>query len=123
MSRGIKQGCPLLALLFILSTEILCRKIKENDEIEGITLLLISGPKTYKLAQYADDISLYLKNGEQVMNAIDEVVNFGQVSRLTLNLDKTEAIWIGSMSNSKIKILGIKWPHVIKYLGVLNGHM
>ena len=53
-------------------------------------------------------MSLYLKNGEQIMNAIDEVVNFGKVSGLTLNLDKTEAIWISSMSNSKIKIHGIK---------------
>ena len=56
------------------------------------------------------------------MNAIDEVVNFGQVSGLTLNLDKTEAIWIGSMPNSKIKIHGIKWSHVIKYLGVYLDH-
>ena len=121
ISRGIQQGCPLSPLIFILSTDILCRKIKQNNEIEGSTLQLYSGPKTYKLAQYADDMSLYLKNGEQVSNAIDEVTKFCLVSGLSLNLDKTEALWIGSMSlvsfPCKIKIYGIKWPPVIKYKG------
>ena len=59
ISRGGKQGCPLSALLFNIATEILCRKIKESESIEGITLPLKPESKTFKLSQYADDISLY----------------------------------------------------------------
>ena len=44
ISRGLKQGCPLSALLFLLSEEIVCSKIKQNNEIEGIALPLYSGP-------------------------------------------------------------------------------
>ena len=85
------------------------QKIKESESIESFTLPIIPESKTFKLSQYAEDISLYLKNGEQIANA-DVVIDFGRVSGLKLNINKTEGLWLGSLSNSIIKIQGIKWP-------------
>ena len=35
LSRGVKQGCPLLAYLFIMAIEMLAIKIRSNNNNEG----------------------------------------------------------------------------------------
>ena len=50
---GLKQGDPLSCDLFILTIEALGQKIRQEEDIEGITIL----PNvTKKQAQYADDL-------------------------------------------------------------------
>ena len=48
--------------------------------------------KKVKITQYADDASLMLKNGEQILNALDEGIEFGKVSGPKLNVNKTEGL-------------------------------
>ena len=36
MSRGIRQGCPISALLYIFVAEILALKINNNKDIQGL---------------------------------------------------------------------------------------
>ena len=36
MNQGIRQGCPISALLYIYVAEILSLKLKSNNEIKGI---------------------------------------------------------------------------------------
>ena len=38
ISRGVKQGCPLSALICILCTEILATSIRNDKNINGITI-------------------------------------------------------------------------------------
>ena len=52
IGRGNKQGCPLSSLTFLLIIEIISLKLKQDREIECIT---IEGVKKL-LAQYADDL-------------------------------------------------------------------
>ena len=35
-TRGIRQGCPLSALLFVISVEIMALRLRENKNINGI---------------------------------------------------------------------------------------
>ena len=58
MARGIRQGCAVSALLFILAVEFLAIEIREANDINGIKLF----KKTTKLTQYADDTTLTLEN-------------------------------------------------------------
>ena len=114
ISKGIRQGCPLSALLFIICTEILAMAIKVNEQIKGIPIPLDKETyKTVKLSQYADDMSLYLKDGEQFLNALDTIIDFGRVSGLVLNLEKTEGLWLGSLANCNERICGLKWRNII----------
>ena len=60
MQRGIRQGCPVSALLYILVSEILAIKIKENNNIQGFSLPNMLSE--IKSVQHADDLTMILKN-------------------------------------------------------------
>ena len=55
---GIRQGCPLSALLFLLAVEIMAINIRKNDSIHGVNI----GNKSYKITQLADDTTLFLQD-------------------------------------------------------------
>ena len=46
LSRGVKQGCPLSAHLFIMAIEMLAVKIRSNNIIKGLEIQVLL---------YADD--------------------------------------------------------------------
>ena len=95
--RGVRQGCPLSPLLFILGVEILAAKIKQNPLIKGISLPKRDYPiNTVTLTQYADDMTLFLGDDQSFIPVLGILGEFQHVSGLSLNKRKTEAMWIGS---------------------------
>ena len=66
LTRGIRQGCPISALLFLLLAEIIAINLRQNDNIEGIAINGI----TFKVKMLADDTSLMLKDMASVERAI-----------------------------------------------------
>jgi hypothetical protein len=58
IGSGVRQGCPLSALLFILCVEILAINIRNNQSIQGIK---VNG-KEFKITQLADDMTLFLND-------------------------------------------------------------
>ena len=52
MERGIRQGCPVSAILFIFIIEILATRIRSGIDIKGFT---VDGTGTVKIVQHADD--------------------------------------------------------------------
>ena len=92
MNRGIKQGCPLSALLFIIVVEILAIKIKQMNDIKGIKVKHQTQEREFKISQYADDGTLFLQDVTQIDKAINIVEQFGEVTGLKLNIEKTVVI-------------------------------
>ena len=60
LERGVRQGCPLSALLFILSVEALACRIRQNNEIKGFKYGTLA-VQAVKICQYVDDTILFLK--------------------------------------------------------------
>jgi retron-type reverse transcriptase len=58
LKSGTRQGCPLSPLLFNIVLEFLARAIRQEKEIKGIQI----GKETVKIALFADDMILYLKD-------------------------------------------------------------
>ena len=54
LSRSIRQGCPISALLFILVAEILAISIRTNKNIHGLQFNTKTN-RTYTIVQLADD--------------------------------------------------------------------
>ena len=85
--RGIRQGCPLSALLFLLAAEIVATVLRNTDSIKGITVNGIS----IKLCQLADDMTLFLSDDSSVCHALQIFEEFYRYAGLKLNKSKTEA--------------------------------
>ena len=119
IKRGVRQGDPLSSYLFILVVEILSINVRNDKNIRGVSC---QGTEI-KLVQYADDTTGIFKDVESANNFLQMVNTFSEISGLKLNVEKTEAIWLGSDKNRKEKPLGIKWPDKpIKLLGLYIGH-
>ena len=115
ISRGIRQGCPISALLFILVVEVMAKSIRKNDRIKGIQL----NDKTIKISQLADDMTLLVQDIESVKAVLGFLSDFSIYSGLKLNASKTEAVWLGRNVNKKDKPLGLHWNNdYFKCLGI-----
>lgn len=123
MNRGIRQGCPISALLFILVVEVMATKLRDATDLKGIRVNTKEGQKEIKLSQYADDTTLMLQDATQIPKAIRLITEFGNYAGLKLNIEKTEALLLDP--NKKLddyKHLKIKFSHgPIKCLGIYVG--
>ena len=108
---GIRQGCPLSALLFIIAVETLTNALKNNKNINGV----IIGNKEFKLTQLADDTTLFLKDINSLRQALNFLFMFQMASGLKLNYSKTEILQIGKQIVSKQKPFNLAWDKTKVY--------
>ena len=114
-SRGVRQGCPLSPYLFVLSTEVLSSKIRQEPTISGIKIF----GHEIKLSQFADDTNLFCADLISVENALKTVEDFGRSAGLKLNTNKSKAIWLGKCEKNKSHPLQLKWLHSpVRLLGI-----
>ena len=73
LQRGIRQGCPISALLFLLVVEILAIKIRENREIKGINVSTNTFSKEIKISQVADDTTIFVSDTTSITRVLNVV--------------------------------------------------
>jgi hypothetical protein len=121
MQRGIRQGCPISALLYLYIAEILSLKIKNNNMIEGFRAKNMN--KEVKNIQHADDMTLALKNIESLNQALNTINNFCIHAGSKINVSKTECILLGPLKDMFSEIRGITVSNrAVKCLGIYIGH-
>ena len=70
VTRGTAQGSPLSPILFALAIEPLALAIRQNPDIQGVTL----GSKQHKILLYADDCLVTLTKPSKSLAALTECI-------------------------------------------------
>ncbi|KAG1045508.1 hypothetical protein G6F43_011259 [Rhizopus delemar] len=129
--RGLRQGDPLLPLLFNLVLEPFLQHITQYNSFLGFPFAPLSSnippPPALKVLAYADDVCVFLSSPEDFVRVQYHLHIYGQVSNAKVNLSKTEAIFLnGYASPSWQQMLLqhqiVKWhdhtkPQPLRYLG------
>ncbi len=105
VQRGVRQGCPLSAYLFITTLEILANKIRNDTNIKGIQI----NNKQIKIILLADDITLILLDLDYIKNSSIILKKFSNCSGPKINVDKTKTKYIGSLMSCDHFPHGLCW--------------
>ena len=116
LRQGLKQGCPLAPLTFLIVSEILSLKIKQNRHIQGIAL---SQDHTFhRILQFADDTTFFFKNLIDFREILSKIKQFSCFSGLTLNHSKSKIMRLSSSTPALSNTHNIESVRKIKILGV-----
>lgn len=120
-SRGVRQGCPLSPLLYILTMEVLAVNIRKNPAIVGLDIP--SSPRLPVLSLYADDTSAVVSTDRAILAVFEVYDSFAKASGSKINLGKCEGLWLGSWQHRSDAPVAINWTSAkIKVLGVYIGN-
>lgn len=99
IERGVRQGCPLSSYLFIICIDILSNAIQNQNDIIGLTINNIE----IKQSLFADDAT-YVNNGTEksFSTLINTIENFGRISGLKLNSNKSIILRVGTLAKSSL---------------------
>ena len=92
VSRGIRQGCPISQLLYVIVAETIASAIRADPLIDGFT---IPGSDPVKLCQYADDTSIIVLS-DASLNAVFALFSrYELASGAKLNVEKSHGLPFG----------------------------
>jgi len=115
LERGVRQGCPLSGLLFVIGIEVLTNAIRNKNTINGLKV----GEKEIKVSLYADDTAVFVRDQDSIPELLVLLNNFKNLSGLEINATKTEGMWLGSWKNNLETPFCFCWPRdPIKALGI-----
>ena len=121
LSRGVRQGCPLSPLLYVLVAEVLAVNIRSNPRVKGLTLPGHSQPLS-PISQYADDTSLVVVSDDSIRACFETYVLYERGSGSKLNMSKSKGLWLGSWCGRVDPPVPLEWTSLkIKVLGVFLG--
>ena len=89
VTRGVRQGCPLSPLLFVLVSECFGQLSRTCSEIRGIKL---PGGRECKISQYADDNTCFVTNDCGLLKVLDVFEKYGRASGAKLNRTKSKGL-------------------------------
>lgn len=89
VTTGIRQGCPLAPILFILAVHVLYDIVDACPGLKGVNL---TPTVRIKLVGFADDTTAYLRSLAEEGILRDVLGQFAAVSGLSVNLTKSKAL-------------------------------
>lgn len=93
VTRGIRQGCPLSGLLYAISIEPFLVSLR--SQLSGFNISSDPGIDSVKLTAYADDVTVVIKDTEDVTKLVSTLNTFQQASSARINWEKCESFIVG----------------------------
>ena len=123
IKKGVHQGGCCSSIYFLVIAEILAISLRNNQDIEGITIKDIRNI----LNQFADDMDIFSLCKEETLRKIfNELESFRLQSGFTVSYDKTTLYRIGSLRFSNAQLYNMDqyvWSKEdINVLGVTIAH-
>ncbi|KAF1326320.1 Rxlr effector protein, partial [Globisporangium splendens] len=122
VKSGIRQGCPLAPLLFIVAAEILALAVQQDPYLEGIRVTK-SGAEPHLISTFVDDSAVFLKQGRQLPRLMQLLSEFGQQSGLHVQPTKSSYICLNTavVQEQRCGIPILKHGETVRYLGIQIG--
>ena len=93
LSCGVRQGCPLSPLLYVLVAEVLASNIRCDPRIMGLSI-----PGTPSclspISQYVDDTTIILSTDTAIVASLEVYHRYERGSGSRLNLAKSKGLWL-----------------------------
>ena len=109
IKSGVLQGCPLSGLLYIISGEPLARAIHKDIIIKGFRL---PSQQEIKMVQHVDDKTLLVNDQKSILNSLEVIRKFSEMSGSVINYSKSFIIKLGHCRNDlqeqRVDFQGIK---------------
>lgn len=86
IKSSVRQGCPISALLYVLSAEPLYHVMSSNTNIRGIKIPLSN--KVALMFQHADDTTLTLSDTNSVTEVLNALNLYGNASGAKIHAQK-----------------------------------
>lgn len=114
---GVRQGCPLSALLYVLCIEPLAQTLRRDQRIRGVGIPG-GGGLTAKCILYMDDVNVLCTDLLSVNRTLDLTDWFGRASGSKLNRKKTQAQFYGPWTPDETAGLSLTVTQGQKILGI-----
>lgn len=123
LTRGVRQGCPLSPLLYIICAEVLTANVRKCPRIRGIRLPNAQSQQEIKISQYADDTTLCLTSEQSFKAVLDIYALYEKASGSKLNEGKSIGLWLGNWAGRLDQPIQLFWSSVaLPCLGLTKRH-
>lgn len=117
LCRGVRQGCSLSPMLYVLYIESLAIAIRRHSSIHGLPLP--GGRGEVRISQYADDTTCIVSDSLSVKAVFEVCSDFSRASGALLNHDKTQGLMIGHFPIHWD--CPVHWSPAVKICGIWYG--
>ena len=84
ITRGIRQGCPISTLLYVLIAEVFGIATRKSEKIKGVK---ISGSEL-KILQYADDTEIFATTEDSIKEIFNVIGKYERGPGAKINVEK-----------------------------------
>ncbi|KAJ6651805.1 hypothetical protein lerEdw1_016466 [Lerista edwardsae] len=103
LASGLRQGCPLSPLLYVLALDLLLEAVRADGHIAGV--LARGSGRRLKAVAHADDAYVLLRHGEGELRALRELLaEYGAVSGAAVNTKKSRC-YAGAFHSGLLRFL------------------